>query len=216
MVGILSPLDLPWAMTTTSLYQNACIRYDSNHTSRLSPVSRAAYQHELSPDQHDNPYPQDYSSSGTTYGGIDMPAEEFYQVHTSNLNRPPPVSTITPRKPTHSPPTGRPKPRRSPGPIFLPANIYKLLRDVAIKELKKHNATTRSTPPPKRAVHTHDTDPHPEQTPTETPTDDPTPQTPLQTLIWTTLNRVKPSHLMTQPLSTSLLEALKSPFQCAL
>ena len=112
-------------------------------------------------DQHDPPYPQDYSSSGTTYGGIDMPAEEFYQVHTTNLNRPPTVSTITPRKPTSSPPPGRPTPRRSPGPIFLPANIYKLLSDVAIKELKKHNATTRSTPPPKRAVNTHDTDPSP-------------------------------------------------------
>ena len=158
-----------------TLLQNACIRYDSNHTSRPSPASRAAYQHELSPDQHDNPYPQDYSSSGTTYGGIDMPDEEFYQVHTTNLNRPTPVSTITPGKPTPSPPTGRPNPRRSPGPIFLPANIYKLLSDVAIKELKKHNASTRSTPPPKWAVNTHDADPHPEHPPTDTPTGDPTP-----------------------------------------
>ena len=104
-----------------------------------------------------------------------MPAEEFYQVHTTNLNRPPNVSTLTPRKPTPSPSPGRPNPRRSPGPIFLPANIYKLLSDVAIKELKKHNATTRSTPPPKRAVNTHDTDPHPEHPRTDTPTGDPTP-----------------------------------------
>ena len=135
-----------------------------------------------------------------------MPAEEFYQVHTTNLNGPPPVPTITPRKPTPSPPTGRPNPRRSPGPIFLPANIYKLLSDVAIKELKKHNATTRSTPPPKRAVKTHGTDPHPEQPPTDNPTGDPTPpppQIPLQTLIWTTLNPVKPLPFMTPPLSTS-------------
>ena len=132
-----------------TLLQNACIRYDSNLKSRPSPASRAAYQHELSHDQHDNPYPQDSSSTGTTYGGIDMPAEEFCQVHTTNLNRPPNVSTLTSRKPTTAPPTGRPTPRRSPGPIFLPANIYKLLSDVAIKELKKHNATTRSTPPPK-------------------------------------------------------------------
>ena len=56
---------------------------------------------------------------------------------------------------------------------FLPT--YKLLSDVAIKELKKHNATTRSTPPPKRAVNTHDTDPHPKHPPTDTPTGDPTP-----------------------------------------
>ena len=187
-----------------TLLQNSCIRYDSNLKSRPSPASRAAYQHELSHDQHDNPSPQDYSYSGTTYGSIDMPAEEFYQVHTTNLNRPPNVSTITPRKPTSSPPPGRPTPRRSPGPIFLPANIYKLLSDVAIKELKKHNASTRSTPPPKRAVNTHDTDPFPEQPPTDTPTGDPTPpQSPLQTLTWTTLNPVTPSPLMTPPLSTS-------------
>ena len=158
-----------------TLLQNACIRYDSNLKSRPSPASRAAYQHEHSHDQHDHSYPQDYSSSGTTYGGIDMPAEQFYQVHTTNLNRPPNISTITPRKPPSSPPPGRPTPRRSPGPIFLPDNIYKLLSDMAIKELKKHNATTRSTPLPKRAVHTHDTDPSPEQPPTETPTGDPTP-----------------------------------------
>ena len=158
-----------------TLLQKECIRYDSTHTSKPSLASRAAYQHELSPDQHDNPYTADYSSSGTTYGGIDMPAEEFYQVHTTNLNRPPSVSTITPRKPTPSAPTGRPNPRRSPGPIFLPANIYKLLSDVAIKELKKHNATTRSTPPPKQAGNTHGTDPHQEHPPTDTPTGDPTP-----------------------------------------
>ena len=85
-----------------TLLQNACIRYDSNLKSRPSPASRAAYQHELSHDQHGNPYPQDSSSSGTTYGGIEMPAEEFYKVHTTNINRPPNVSTITPRKPTSS------------------------------------------------------------------------------------------------------------------
>ena len=158
-----------------TLLQNSCIRYDSNLNSRPSPTSSAAYQHEIYPDQHDNPYPQDYSSTGTTYGGIDMSAEEFYQVHTTNLNRPPNVSTITPRKPATAPPTGRPTPRKSPGPIFLPANIYKLLSDVAIKELKKHNATTRSTPPAKQAVNTHDTDPHPDHPPTDTPTGDPTP-----------------------------------------
>ena len=46
---------------------------------------------------------------------------------------------------------------------------------MAIKELKKHNATTRSAPPPKGAVNTHDTDPHQEHPPTDTPTGYPTP-----------------------------------------
>ena len=132
-----------------------------------------------------------------------MPAEEFYQVHTTNLTRPPNLSTITPRKPTTLPPTGRSTPRRSPGPIFLPANIYKLLSDVAIKELKKHNATTRSTPPPKRAVNTHDTDPSPEHPPTDTPTGDPTPPDSPADPDLDNMNPVKPSPLMIPPLSTS-------------
>ena len=167
-----------------TLLQNTCIRYDSNKNSRPSPTSRVAYQHDLSPDHHDFLYPQDYSSSGTTYGGIDMPAEEFYQDHTTNLNRPPTVSTLTCRKPVNSPPSGRPTSRNSPGPIYLPTNIYKLLSDVAIKELKKHNATTRSTPPPKCPINTYDTDPQLDQTPTDTPTGDPTPHdSPVDTIL---------------------------------
>ena len=106
---------------------------------------------------------------------IDMPAEEFYPIHTTNLNRPPNVSSITPGKATTSTPTGRPNPRRSAGHIFLPANIYKLLSDVAIKELKKHTATTRSTPPTNRAVNTHDTDHQTEHPPTGHPPPPPPP-----------------------------------------
>ena len=155
-----------------TLLQNACIKYDRNLTSRPSPASIAAYQHDLTPDHPDNPYPQENSSSGTTYGGIDMPEEEFYQVHIANLNT---VSTLSPSKPINAPPPGRHNPRRSSGHIYLPANIYKLLSDVAIKEFIKHNATTRSTPQTKWAVNTHDTDPYPEHPPTDTPTGDPTP-----------------------------------------
>ena len=59
-----------------TLLQNASIRYDSNLKSRPSPASRAAYQHDLSPDQHDNSYPQDYYSSGTSYGGDRIPVKK--------------------------------------------------------------------------------------------------------------------------------------------
>ena len=37
-----------------TLLQNACIRHDSNLTSRPSPASRAAYQHDLSPNHPEN------------------------------------------------------------------------------------------------------------------------------------------------------------------
>ena len=41
-----------------TLHQNACIQYDSNLKSRPSPSSRAAYQHDLSPDYPANPIPR--------------------------------------------------------------------------------------------------------------------------------------------------------------
>ena len=156
-----------------ALLQNACIRYDSKLKSSPFPASRLPTNMNY---LMTSMTLQDYSSTGTTYGGIDMPAEEFYQVHTTNLNKRPTVSTITPRKPTTAPPTGRPIPRRSPGPICLPANIYKFLSDVAIKELKKHNSTTRSPPP----THTKGLSIPMVQTPpradrTCTPTGDPNP-----------------------------------------
>ena len=87
-----------------TLLQNACIRYDGRQKSKPSPTSRATYQQDMSPDPYVYFHPQDYSSSGTTYGGIDMPAEEFYHIHTTNLNRPPTVSTLTSRKPINPPP----------------------------------------------------------------------------------------------------------------
>ena len=130
-------------------------------------------------------------------------AEEFYQVHTTNLNRPPTVSTLTPRKPINSSPPGRPNPRRSPGPIYLPANIYKLLSDVAIKELKKHNAMTRSTPPPKRAVNLMTQTPNLMRHALQLPPVIQPLQIHLETMIWTTLSPVKPLPLMTPPLSIS-------------
>ena len=75
---------------------------------------------------------------------------------------------------------------------------------MAIKELKKHNATT---PPPKRAVNTHDTDHHPEHPPLTLPQVIQPLQVPLQTLIWTTLNPVKPS-----PFDDSTLEHIMDTY----
>ena len=106
-----------------TLLQNACIRYDSNLKSSPSPSSRNAYQHDFSPDHKDYPYSQDYYSSGTTYGGIDMSAEEFFQVHTTNLNRPPFVSTITLRKlPLHLRLADRPPEGLLDPSFFLPTS----------------------------------------------------------------------------------------------
>ena len=73
------------------------------------------------------------------YGGIDLPPDEFYQVHALSSRHPP---SQRPQS-QHSGPT---KPiRRYDGPIFLPPQIYKLLSQDAMKALKAYNteATTR-------------------------------------------------------------------------
>ena len=129
--------------------------------------------------------------------------EEFYQVHTTNLNRPPTVSTLTPKKPIISPPSGRPNPRRSHGPIYLPANLYKLLSDVPSR-------SSRSTMP-LIDPHLHPNGLSIPMTLNLNPMRNPLKLAPviyphlipLETVIWTTLTPVKPSHLMTPSLSIS-------------
>ena len=73
------------------------------------------------------------------YGGIDLPPDEFYQVHTLSSRHP-----LSPRPDNPSGTSIRPqsqnsgpmKPiRRYDGPLFLPPHIYKLSRQDAMKAL---------------------------------------------------------------------------------
>ena len=144
----------------------------------------------------------------TTPSGLVSPDTPF------GSTPPPEASTPPPRPPANIPTFITPSEPHSIPPVWehVIDVLMKLPTTTAEgqnKELKKHNATTRSNPPPKRTVDTHDTDPSLEHPPTDTPTGDPNPpQIPLQTLIWTTLNPVKPSPLMTPPLSTSWIPIL--------
>ena len=77
------------------------------------------------------------------YGGIDLPPDEFYQVHALSSRHPPSPRTGLPSRPPFRPPSqhsGPTKPiRRYNGPIFLPPQIYKLLSQDAMKALKAYN-----------------------------------------------------------------------------
>ena len=132
-----------------------------------------------------------------------MPAEEFYQVHTINLNRPPTVSTLTPRKPINSPPPGRPPPEGLLTPsTFLPTSTN-------LWVMWPSRSSKSTMPPPDQHLHPKGL-PIP-MTQTFTPSRHPLKlsqgiqplQIHLSTLIWTTLSHVKPSPLMTPPLSNS-------------
>ena len=82
------------------------IMYDKGHKSTLSAASRAVYQHD-SPDYNPSSYPShestDHADTGTITGGIDMPAEDFYRIHTTTFRETPPVGFFIPRKPSGSP-----------------------------------------------------------------------------------------------------------------
>ena len=71
------------------------------------------------------------------YGGIDLPPDEFDQVHTLSSRHPTsprPGHTSRPSFRPQSQNSGPTKPiRRYVGPIFLPPQIYKLLSQDAMK-----------------------------------------------------------------------------------
>ena len=104
--------------------------------SKPSAASRGAYQHDMHVEPSNLAEPMDHSDSGTIYGGIDMPANKFYRVHTTNFQKAPPVGSLTPRKHSSTSKSGPPKPQRHKGLMFLPSHIYKMLSDSAFKALK--------------------------------------------------------------------------------
>ena len=77
------------------------------------------------------------------YGGIDLPPDEGYQVHTLSSGHPPSPRPGNPSGSSFRPQSQNSVPtksiRRYDGPIFLPPQIYKLLSQDAMKALKAYN-----------------------------------------------------------------------------
>ena len=77
------------------------------------------------------------------YGGIDLPPDEFYQIHTLSSRHPPSPRPCQPSRPSFRPQSQHSEPTkpigRYDGPIFLPHQIYKLLSQDAMKALKAYN-----------------------------------------------------------------------------
>ena len=76
-------------------------------------------------------------------GVIDLPPDEFYQIHALSSRHPPHPRPGNPSKPPfrpHSQQSRPPKPfKRYDGPIYLPPQIFKLLSQDAMKALKAYN-----------------------------------------------------------------------------
>ena len=124
--------------TYYDLLINACVRYNKTKRSNIG-KRRNVYNTYIDDTYVDHPTACIDHVPDSPHGGIDLPPDEFYQVHTlssrhlpGNPSRPsfrPQSQNAGPNKPT----------RRHDGPIFLPPQINKLLSQDAMKALKAYN-----------------------------------------------------------------------------
>ena len=153
--------------TYYDLLINVCVRYDKTKKANIG-KRRNVYNTNIDDSYVDHPTACIDHVPNSPYGGIDLPPDEFYQVHTLSSRHPP-----SSRPGNHSRPSFRPqsqisgptKPiRRYDVPIFLPPQICKLLSQDAMKALNAYNseAINRFL---QRKVHNTDI--------VETPQDDP-------------------------------------------
>ena len=127
--------------TYYDLLINAWFRYDKTKKTNIG-KRRNVYATHIDDTYIDHPTTCIDHVPNSPYGGIDLPPDEFYQVHTLSSRHPSSPRTGLPSRPPFRPQsqhTGPTKPiRRYDGPIFLPPQIYKLLSQDAMKALKAY------------------------------------------------------------------------------
>ena len=125
--------------TYYDLLINGCVRYDITKKANLG-KRRNVYKSLVEPAYVD--YPLDASDfvQQTPYGGIDLPSDEFYQIHALASRHSPPSRPGHPPKPPFRHQSHQSGPQKSfkryEGPVYLPPQIYKLLSQYAMKALK--------------------------------------------------------------------------------
>ena len=118
--------------TYYDLLINACVRYDKTKKTNIG-KKRNVYATNIDETYIDSPTPFIDHVPDSPYGGIDLPPDEFYQVHALSSRHPPSQRPGQPSRPPFGPPSQPSRPtkpiRRYDGPIFLPPQIYKLLSE---------------------------------------------------------------------------------------
>ena len=128
--------------TYYDLLINACVRYDKTKKANIG-KRRNVYATNTDESYVDPPTACIDHVPNSPYGGIDLPPDEFYQVHALSSRHPPSPRPGQPSRPSFRPQSqysGHTKPiRRYDSPMFLPPQIYKLLSQDAMKALKTYN-----------------------------------------------------------------------------
>ena len=128
--------------TYYDLLINACVRYDKTKKANIG-KRRNVYTTNIDETYLDPPTACIDHVPDSPYGGIDLPPDEFYQVHALSSRHPPSQRPGQPTRPPFRPQSqhsGSTKHiRRYDGPIFLPPQIYRLLSEDALKALQAYN-----------------------------------------------------------------------------
>ena len=128
--------------TYFDLLINACVRYDKTKKANIG-KRRNVSNTNVDDTYLDHPTACINHVPNSPFGGIDLPPDEFYQVHTLSSSHSPSPRPGNPPRPSFRPQSqnsGPTKPiRRYDGSIFLPPQIYKLLSQDAIMALKAYN-----------------------------------------------------------------------------
>ena len=128
--------------TYYDLLIKACVRYDKTKKANIG-KRRNVYATNIDETYVDLPTACIDDVPDSPYGGIDLPPDEFYQVHALSSRHPPPQRPGQPTRPPFRPQSQNPRPtnpiRRYDGPIFLPPQLYRLLSEDALKALKAYN-----------------------------------------------------------------------------
>ena len=129
--------------TYYDLLINACVRYGKTKKANIG-KRRNVYATNMDDTYVDLPTDCIDDVPDSPYGGIDLPPDDFYQVHALSSRHPPPQRPGQPSRHPFRPPSQNSRPtnpiRRYDGPIFLPPQIYtpRLLSEDALKALKTY------------------------------------------------------------------------------
>ena len=134
-----------------NLLINACVRYDATNSSTTSKrrniYAASGTQHfTIIEEPHETQFSQD----------IDTPSDDFYQVHQTKHNKKPskPLSGFQRDHAKKSNPSAPKKPFKNyDGPVYVPAEVYKLLSPEAVVALKKYNTEAINKFAKKRSIH---------------------------------------------------------------
>ena len=137
-----------------NLLINACVRYDATKTSTSSKrrnvyAASGTQDFNTFEESHETHFSQD----------IDTPTDDFYQVHQTKHSRKPPTPLSGFQKDHSSKPSSAKKPsapKKYDGPVYVPAEVNKLLNPEAVTALKKYNSEALNKMAKKRGIHVTD------------------------------------------------------------